>query len=87
MRWIRVPESNLLCRFIHKRKSFGHERELKALIQDLPSKSDPDGSTGSVFNCISNAEACRLVPVQLLEPIEKVYIAPVPLQNPILPRS
>lgn len=71
-----MPESNLLYRFTHKRRSFAHERELRVLVQDLPRKSDPGGSAASVFNYASNKEAGRIVPVKLMDLIEKVYIAP-----------
>jgi len=35
-----LPEGNSLYPFVHKRKSFEHERELRAVIQKLPSKGD-----------------------------------------------
>lgn len=34
-----MPEGNLFYSFAHKRKSFEHERELRALIQDAPPKA------------------------------------------------
>ncbi len=71
-----MPENNGFYRFMRKRKSFEHERELRALIQDLPTKPDPNGSSASVFNYISNAEAGRVIPVQLPEIVERVYVAP-----------
>jgi len=71
-----MPENNGFYRFMRKRKSFEHERELRALIQDLPTKPDPNGSAASVFNYIPNPEAGRMVPVQLLGLVERVYIAP-----------
>ncbi len=31
-----LPEGNAMWPFVHKRKSFEHERELRALFEDLP---------------------------------------------------
>jgi hypothetical protein len=70
-----MPEGNTLFPFVHKRKSFEHERELRAVMQELPSKTDPDGKTGSVFG-IPNGEVGRGVSMQLPDLIERVYIAP-----------
>jgi len=64
-----MPEGNAFYRFMHKRKCFEHERELRALIQDLP-------TTGSGFNYILNPEAGRLIPVQIPELVERVFVAP-----------
>jgi len=74
-----MPEGNLFYPFVHKRKSFEHERELRALIQDMPHKPDPGGSAAGVFDYIPNGQAGRVVPVPLLELIERVYIAPTAL--------
>ncbi len=71
-----MPEGNTFFPFVHKRKSFEHERELRALMQELPSMPDPDRKTVSAINRIPNGEAGRAVSVQVLELIEKVYIAP-----------
>jgi len=75
-----MPEGNLFYSFAHKRKSFEHERELRALIQDTPYKPDPGGSAASVFDYDRPAgESGRTVPVQLVDFIEKIYVAPTSL--------
>jgi hypothetical protein len=71
-----MPEGNTFYPFVHKRKSFEHERELRAVMQELPSKADPDGKTDSVIDRIPNGEEGRGVSVQLPDIIERVYIAP-----------
>jgi hypothetical protein len=71
-----MPEGNTFYPLVHKRKAFEHERELRALIQELPSKSDPSGSATTAIYRIPNGEAGRVVPIQILELIERVYIAP-----------
>jgi hypothetical protein len=60
-----MPEGNTLYPFVHKRKSFEHERELRAVMQELPSKADQDGKTDSVIDGIPNGEAGRGVSIQL----------------------
>jgi len=67
-----IPESNLFFPFIHKRKSFEHEQELRALVQELRYKeggrkldwSNPPFDDG-VY-----------VKVDLSELIDKIYLAP-----------
>jgi hypothetical protein len=71
-----MPEDNGFYRFMRKRKSFEHERELRALIQDLPTKPDPRGSAIGVFNYVPNPNTGRVVPVKVPELVEKVYVAP-----------
>ncbi len=65
-----LPEGNSMWPFVHKRKSFEHERELRALIQDLP-QNDKGINIG-----LLNSEIGRLVTISPLELIEKVYVAP-----------
>jgi hypothetical protein len=72
-----MPEGNSFYPFMHKRKSFEHERELRALIQDTPLKPDPNGSAASVFDYDhANQGAGRMVSVRLQELVETIYIAP-----------
>jgi len=65
-----LPEDNKFYRFLHKRKAFEHERELRAIIDDFPSNveeydpSDPLWSEG------------LYVPVDLDILIENIYLAP-----------
>ncbi len=58
------PEGNIFFPFLHKRRSFEHEKELRAIIhiseEDRPS-SPPDG---------------KWIPVKLERLIQRVYIAP-----------
>lgn len=65
-----LPEGNSMWPFVHKRKSFEHERELRAVIQDLP--QDDKG----ILVGLPNAEPGRLVPISPIELIENVYVAP-----------
>jgi hypothetical protein len=71
-----MPEGNAYYRFMHKRRSFEHERELRALIQATPLKPDPGGSAGQIFDYIENTKRGQEAPVELVQLIEKIYVAP-----------
>jgi hypothetical protein len=71
-----MPEDNSFYRFMRKRKSFEHERELRALTQHLPYAPDPNGGPFEVITREQNHECGRLVPVRLAELLERVYVAP-----------
>jgi hypothetical protein len=65
-----LPEGNSMWPFVHKRKSFEHERELRALIQDLP-QTDKGIQTG-----LPNQEFGCEVSIELNKLIEAVYVSP-----------
>ena len=65
-----LPEGNILYPFIHKRKSFEYEKEIRALILDLNTKDEK-----------LDLDSCKFshgfyVPVDLEILIEKIYISP-----------
>ena len=63
-----IPWNNLLLPYIHKRKSFEHEKELRALIwsiQYVSVKSQADFSNGGIS-----------IPVDVKKLIEKIYVSP-----------
>jgi hypothetical protein len=77
-----IPESNTMWPFVHKRMSFAHEQELRALIQDLPVEGN------SIALGKTNTENGRLVPVDLETLVDSFYIAPsAPTWYPELIRS
>lgn len=65
-----LPEGNTMWPFVHKRKSFEHERELRALIQDLPS-NEKGIQTG-----MPNFESGRVVSIDPESLIEVVHVSP-----------
>jgi hypothetical protein len=71
-----MPEGNSFYRYMRKRKSFEHEREIRAIIQDVPTGPDPHGSAASVIRYVANPERGRPVPVSVEELFEKIYVAP-----------
>jgi hypothetical protein len=64
-----LPEGNMFSPFVHKRKSFEHEREVRALIQIF--STNPSTQAGQPVGDVG-----RIVPVNLDALIEKVYVAP-----------
>jgi hypothetical protein len=66
-----IPEGYTLYPFVHKRRSFEHEREVRALRQELA--YDDDGGIDLTRERFTAGEA---VPVRLDPLIERVYIAP-----------
>lgn len=62
-----IPFSNLLSPFLHKRKSFEHERELRCLIWQT------DNSPNANYNLNSGGVKIK---IDLHELIENVYISP-----------
>lgn len=65
-----IPEGNILYPFIHKRKSFEYEKEIRALILDLNTKDKK-----------LDLDSCKFshgfyVPVDLEILIEKIYVSP-----------
>ncbi len=61
-----VPEGNMLNGTIHKRKSYEHEKELRAVIVDLK----------DVLNPSANSAKGKKIKVDLNNLIETVYISP-----------
>ena len=73
-----LPEGNFFYPFLHKRKSFEHERELRAIIWELPLKEKMPGDdaapidwTMKIFD-IGGA----YIPVDLDMLIERIFISP-----------
>lgn len=65
-----IPEDNTFNPFLHKRKSFEHERELRAITQNVPSSGD------SIDLNATPSNIGILKKVNLNDLIESVYVAP-----------
>lgn len=65
-----LPEGNAFYPFVHKRKSFEHEREVRAIIQELPIEGD------SVVVGKPNLNPGQYVKVELTLLIQTVRVAP-----------
>lgn len=63
-------KDNMLAPFLHKRKSFEHERELRAIMMKIPKKGERYDYDGEAF------EHGTYVQVNLDELIDKIYVAP-----------
>jgi GTPase SAR1 family protein len=70
-----IPEKNILYPFIHKRKSFEHEKELRALTLIMPGKTEDD----SIDFSIRNPNLGIYVDVDIDVLIDRVYVAPTAL--------
>jgi hypothetical protein len=66
-----MPEDNLFYPFLHKRKSFAHENELRAIISRFPSAGSD--LSDSFEETISDG---IIVPVDLGRLITRVFVAP-----------
>ena len=66
----RIDAGNLFAPFVHKRKSFEHEREVRAMVTKWPT-----GESGFAFDQETISQGLKIkVDVERL--IEKIYIAP-----------
>lgn len=62
-----LPESNAMYPYVHKRKSFSYERELRAVIYDIPS---------NFSEYLVSPDDGRFVPIEVQNLVQRVYIAP-----------
>lgn len=65
-----LPEGSAFYPFLHKRKSFEHERELRAIIQKFPTKGDEIDLTQEIF------DIGAYINVDLYTLIEKIFVSP-----------
>jgi hypothetical protein len=71
-----MDEGNTFYPYIHKQRSFEHERELRAVIQeDLPTTTNPNTGEAMIHG-VPNPEAGRTVEVSLDRLLEAVYVSP-----------
>jgi hypothetical protein len=64
-----IADSNTFSPFLHKRKSFEHEREVRAIVTKVPISEQ-----GIDFN-VETMHAGLDVPVDLIRLVEKIYVA------------
>jgi hypothetical protein len=67
-----MPAEDIRQPFLHKRKSFEHERELRAVIQEVPHEE----GKGPPWLSPETGEVGVYVPVDLEVLIERVYVSP-----------
>lgn len=65
-----LPEGNTFFPFMHKRRSFEYEQEVRAIVRDLPSKN------GKIPVGMPNKNKGINIDVNLDNLIENIYIAP-----------
>jgi len=65
-----LPEGNVFFPFVHKRKSFEYEHELRAFVDESLSGPEPFNSQ------LESSNVGKYIPVKLDILIEKIYISP-----------
>lgn len=65
-----LPEGNTFYPFVHKRKSFEHEREVRAVIQELPVEQN------QIAVGKPNSASGQVVPIALDSLIAAVHVSP-----------
>jgi len=65
-----LPEGNAFWPYVHKRKSFEYERELRAIIQEWPT------TNGKYDDKKKNEKNGKMVKIDINKLIGKVYISP-----------
>ena len=65
-----IPKSNVFYPFVHKRKSFEHEQELRALIMRFPASNEEFDLDSGTF------DKGIYVPIDLNVLIERIFISP-----------
>jgi hypothetical protein len=68
-----IDAGNLLSAFVHKRKSFEHEREIRALVIEFPVGDENDPELHFERETITDGLKIK---VDLEQLIEKIYVAP-----------
>lgn len=62
--------------FLHKRKSFEHEKEVRLIINDTPPASGPEGRVRLEDFLSGESVLGRILALHLAGLVEKVYVAP-----------
>jgi len=74
-----MAEGNTLYPYVHKLRSFEHEKELRAVIQDLenlPTSINPDTDGSTIQAGIPNPEVGKRVEVSITDLVETIYVSP-----------
>ncbi len=72
-----IPEHNSFFPFVHKRRSFEHERELRAVRQELAHATGTEHKQAPQYRLDAEALASGLtVPVRMTTLVERIYVAP-----------
>lgn len=71
-----IPEGNTLWPFVHKRRSFGFESELRAVIQHLPTVADATAEGGQRIDLSIDSPRGLNIPVDLDVLVEDILVSP-----------
>ena len=68
--------SDIYAPFLHKRKSFEHENEVRAIVQNFPNTEDLLNFTLPLGHLLDSIEHGLLVKIDIHKLIENIYVAP-----------
>ena len=71
-----MPDGNIMYPIMHKRRSFAHEQEARAVYLELPAAAPGKGGELEVNVHQQNSREGIMVPIPLDAVIETIYIAP-----------
>lgn len=71
-----IPEGNGFDPYLHKRRSFAHEQEVRAVIATYPTRPEPTAENGEVLDYGLPSPAGLAIPTDPASLIEGVYVAP-----------
>lgn len=71
-----IPERDSFAPFMHKRISYEHECEVRAVIGHFPTRLDPEAENGRVLDYSLPSPSGLAVPARLDVLIDRVYVSP-----------
>lgn len=72
-----IPRDNFFQPYIYKRKSFEHERELRAVIARMKKVMNPDGKIVKTLDLSDIPQQGVNIPTKILDLIESIYVSPM----------
>jgi hypothetical protein len=72
-----MPEDNMMRSFLHKRRNFEYERELRAVVQDVPSVEDPTAEVERRIDLTRPSPPGLEVPVDLDLLVDQIHVSPI----------
>jgi hypothetical protein len=71
-----IPENNLFAPFMHKRHSYEHEHEVRFVVTELPTVSDPSATEGRRAELEASSPTGVGVPARLSDLVAEVRVSP-----------
>jgi hypothetical protein len=71
-----IPEDNTFDAFMHKRHSYEHEREVRLIVSEVPTRHDPACGVDGVMDLDAPSPAGVGVPVNLHALVAEIRVSP-----------